>query len=719
MSDIPVPARKTLSIIIPVYNEEKTISLILDKIRDAGLALNKEIIIVNDGSRDASPALIEKWIADNPDNDSFKTIYLYKVNGGKGSAVRYGIENSTGDVVIIQDADLEYSPADYGKCVEPIIKGEVKVVYGSRELYNHNRVYSSPFFYLGGLALTYWINILYGSDLTDEPTCYKTFDGNLIRTLLFKGDKFDWEPEITAKLLRLGYKIKEVTVNYTPRKVSEGKKIKWHDGVSGLWEAFYWKFASIKTEKKKLSAIPEEHANLLDYRKKFYALIAVMAVAVIVRFLFASPGMGEPEKLLFRPDTASYMGPAMSLLQDGTYSTSPGSGIPALVRVPGYSAYLAILLYLSNNSLLFCVIFSCLLGAFICVPVFYAADYIGGWKLGTIASLLFALNITAIALSPMLLSDTLFAFITAVQLYFFIRFYYSRIFFYLLIVAALAALGALVRPLNQFWILPCIFLICVGHLSLRKKIAAFICTILIFGVILGPWIIRNKISGGGWRLDAISGEVLFHNGAVLLSKINGKNQNENRTALYTSVEEEFKNNPGLYKDEDSRIKYKETRFFELVKGAPITYFTLHLRPYTLFPDAPSLLQNIGVTTGERGTFDILSKQGILPAVKHYFDGKYWALFLLTPLLLIVFITYLAAMLYIIRAIYKKDWFVILSFLAFIEFYLFVPGPVNMPRYQLPALPLLCIFAAAAIILIKKHLEEHGFRIRIFRSGIND
>lgn len=707
MSLAQVSAKKTLSIIIPVYNEEKTVSLLLDRVRDAKLDLNKEIIIVNDGSRDKSPALIKKWLEANTSGESFRTIYLEKPNGGKGSAVRHGIEHSTGDVLIIQDADLEYSPEDYEKCVRPILDGEVKVVYGSRELYNHNRVYSSPSFYLGGLTLTYWMNLLYGCDLTDEPTCYKTFDGNLIRTLLFKGDKFDWEPEITAKLLRLGYRIKEVTINYTPRKISEGKKIKWTDGVAGLWEALYWRFAGIGTERRKLSSVlPSERTLINDYRYKFYTLAALVMLAFAVRLFFALPGIGEPEKLLFRPDTASYLGPAQSLLHDGTYSTNPGSGTPAVLRVPGYSAYLAALAAISGSSLSFCVIISCLLGALICVPLFYTADYITGWKTGSLAVLLFLFNITAIALSPMFLSDTLFTFILAVQLYFFIRFYYSRIFIYLLLVVALAAFGALVRPINQFWIFPCLVLILAGNLGIKKKLAALFFAVLIFGIITGPWIVRNKISGAGWRLDAIAGDVIFHNGAVLLSKINGKNQNENRANLMSATGEEFKNNPALYKDEDSRIKYKEKIFIDLVKTAPFTYFTLHFRPYILFPDAPSLLQNLGVTTGERGTFDILSKHGVLPAIKHYFDGKYWYLFILTPLLLIVFVSYLGAFLYMLRAVYRKDWFSILIFLAFIEFYLFVPGPVNMPRYQLPALPLICIFAAAAIV----HCRKYGFGI---------
>ena len=185
-----VSTSKKLSVIIPVYNEEGTVTALLDKVVQAVISTSLEIIIVNDGSTDGSPALIEKWVQEHRKSRA-EILYLTKKNGGKGSAVKTGIKASTGDVVIIQDADLEYDPGDYEKCIRPILDGECRVVYGSREEENRNRLYSSPSFYLGGLLLTFWINLLYHSNLTDEPTCYKTFDGPLIRSMLIEGDKFE------------------------------------------------------------------------------------------------------------------------------------------------------------------------------------------------------------------------------------------------------------------------------------------------------------------------------------------------------------------------------------------------------------------------------------------------------------------------------------------------------------------------------------------------
>lgn len=231
-----------LSVIIPVYNEERTLALLLKKVANAPLPIAREIVIVNDGSTDSSDEIIRCFTAGNPD---LEIKYLCQPNGGKGAAVRTGIAASTGSVVIIQDADLEYEPAEYIRCIEPIISGRSDVVYGSRERKKHN-AYSDWRFYLGGLAVTWFINLLYGVRLTDEPTCYKTFSGDLIRALAFENNDFGWEPEVTCKLLRLGYRIEETAVSYTPRHFAEGKKIRWKDGVKAFRISWQWRFRNLK-----------------------------------------------------------------------------------------------------------------------------------------------------------------------------------------------------------------------------------------------------------------------------------------------------------------------------------------------------------------------------------------------------------------------------------------------------------------------------------------
>jgi len=220
-----------LSVIIPVFNEAGLVGRLLDKVLEAPLSLPKEIIVVDDGSTDGSRREVERWAEAHP---AASLRLFYKPNGGKGSAVRLGVAHSTGDIVIIQDADLEYDPRDYQACIDPILEGKTSVVYGSRELDRRNSRRSHLCFYLGGLLVTATTNLLFRARLTDEPTCYKTFSGPLIRALPFEGDGFEWEPEITARLLRLGFRIHEVPIRYAPRSLGEGKKINWRDGLKAL-----------------------------------------------------------------------------------------------------------------------------------------------------------------------------------------------------------------------------------------------------------------------------------------------------------------------------------------------------------------------------------------------------------------------------------------------------------------------------------------------------
>jgi glycosyltransferase involved in cell wall biosynthesis len=229
---------KTLSIIIPVYNEEKTISKVLDLVLKARVNVKKEIIIIDDGSTDNSKKIISNYIKKSK---KVKFIFKSKKNGGKGSAVKEGIKLATGDVILIQDADLEYNPNEYQQLISPILNKDCKVVYGSRML-KKNKKYSSIPFYMGGILVTFITNILFNSKITDEPTCYKVFDTQLIKSIKIEGNGFEWEPEVTAKILKKGIKIKEVPISYYPRTIKEGKKINWKDGLKAILTLIKYRF---------------------------------------------------------------------------------------------------------------------------------------------------------------------------------------------------------------------------------------------------------------------------------------------------------------------------------------------------------------------------------------------------------------------------------------------------------------------------------------------
>ncbi|MDR1602626.1 MAG: glycosyltransferase family 2 protein [Tannerella sp.] len=234
---------KTLSIIIPAYNEEKTIIPLLQKVINVKLIndIQKEIVIVNDCSQDMTPSLINDYILSRPEAN-IRLINQEK-NQGKGAAIRKGIEIITGDYVIIQDADLEYEPEDYNVLLETFLKKNLNVLYGSRFLNPQNK-HSYQSFYLGGRLVTYFANFLFAQHLTDEPTCYKFFEAEFLKSIPLKCSGFEFCPEVTAKVAKRGIKIQEVAIKYYPRSIEEGKKIKWTDGIEAIWTLFKYRFVN-------------------------------------------------------------------------------------------------------------------------------------------------------------------------------------------------------------------------------------------------------------------------------------------------------------------------------------------------------------------------------------------------------------------------------------------------------------------------------------------
>lgn len=218
---------RKLSIIIPAFNEEKTIARVIKRVADQNLGMwQKEIIVVDDGSTDKTEEEIKKLEIE-------KLIFLHhKQNYGKGTAIKTALGHVTGDAVIIQDADLEYDPKDIPKLLEALETSKSGVVYGSRELHPKRRGY--PHYVLGVRILTALVNLRFGSHLTDAYTGYKLFRTDVLKSLNIKSTGFELEMELTVKLLRKNIKIKEVAINYTPRHFSEGKKIRLKDAIIGL-----------------------------------------------------------------------------------------------------------------------------------------------------------------------------------------------------------------------------------------------------------------------------------------------------------------------------------------------------------------------------------------------------------------------------------------------------------------------------------------------------
>ncbi len=229
---MPVTYR-LLSVIIPVYNEKTTISEVIEKVSAVELPIEKEIIVVDDGSTDGTIESLE-----NAKGKITKT-YLTPINIGKGAAVRIGLTLVKGDIILIQDADLELNPNEYKQLLQPILEGKTSVVYGSRFL-GENGV--APLRRIANYFLTFTTNIFFKTKLTDMETAYKVFTSEVAQCLTLEANQFEIEPEITAQIAKNGFKILEVPISYRPRTKFEGKKIKWKDGIKALWTLLKYRF---------------------------------------------------------------------------------------------------------------------------------------------------------------------------------------------------------------------------------------------------------------------------------------------------------------------------------------------------------------------------------------------------------------------------------------------------------------------------------------------
>lgn len=222
-----------LSVIIPVFNEEKTIAALLHKVLK--VPIEKELIIVDDGSNDNSATIISNFISEKIH------LYRHKENRGKAAAIKTALQYVQGNIVIIQDGDLETEPMDYLHLVQPIIEGKAEVVYGSRNIY-HTQEKRIWLYDIGGRFISWWANFLYNQNITDEAACYKVFKADIIKNIKLSYNRFEFCPEVTARISKQGIKILELPMHYYPRNFSEGKKMKWTDGIKAFWVLLKLKF---------------------------------------------------------------------------------------------------------------------------------------------------------------------------------------------------------------------------------------------------------------------------------------------------------------------------------------------------------------------------------------------------------------------------------------------------------------------------------------------
>ena len=429
-----------------------------------------------------------------------------------------------------------------------------------------------------------------------------------------------------------------------------------------------------------------------------FAALTIFAVAFALRLAVALPALAVGDWRRFeRPDTPGYLIPALALARGEAY---PGAG-----RVPGFPFFAS--WFVRGDSpndpdfdprLLAVVL--CAVGGAAAVVVFMAGACRSYWT-GVVAGALYALNLTAVANSPMLLTDTLFGFFAAVQFLLFMLFRRKKLGWCFIPLVLVAALGTLIRPINILWIVPALALLWLDFdnaLPVRKKALLSLVGAALFGMVVVPWMFRNLALGAGFTIDTNTGAVYHQNGAMLMAEVNNTDFESEKSRLLAESEAEFSDTT-RYPDEASREAWRLRRYRAMVFSHPLVWLRQSASWKMLIPDAPTFWELCGMTSPGRGTMGVVAKYGFFAGVRHYFGGS-WKMPLLTVLLLLpTAALYGFALWMVICDIcrIRERWYALVVFLAFAEYYLLLPGAITAPRYQIPALPVLCVMAAAFLI----------------------
>lgn len=439
-------------------------------------------------------------------------------------------------------------------------------------------------------------------------------------------------------------------------------------------------------------------------------LLPVFALALAIRVLCAIPALTEPSRLS-RPDTETYLPPAYALAEDGAINTKPqytpgrrtcviDPAHPAVQRPPGYIVFLASLRLIFGRSPVAFALAGCLIGALTVFPVGVTGRHLAGRRAGFWAAVLYALNLTSLAVAPLILADTLLGFLVAFQAMYLaraLRFGFMRDFIFATVFAAAAVL---VKPVNIPVLLLLIAFAPFVMKTRRKAVRTMVLVPVISAVIIMPWMLRNQMVGAGFAVDRNSGLTALHNTAAILAHANHADADEIRFWLEYQAEHEFMAISQWRTDKVSvqeREEWYLKRYREAILAHPWSAAATHLfQVWILLPDMADYLQNLGLRTGERGTLAVLRKDGVLAAFRHYMDGSYGAGLLAVPFLLAHAALWLLTIFGMWMYARKKRWAVLLVFAVPVVYYLAAAGPVVLPRYQIPALPGACALAGAVI-----------------------
>ncbi len=443
-----------------------------------------------------------------------------------------------------------------------------------------------------------------------------------------------------------------------------------------------------------------------ETEKKFTLVLwGIVLAALLVRILCALPALREGNDCLVRVDSGTYIHPALALLQDGHYWTGPGSGVPMTTRPPGCALILAGLFALFGRNYAAAALLNCLASALTCYPAGLCGRLLGGRRAGYCAAGLFALNLTSLAQAPLLLADSALGLCCAWAVYFVLKSYRERSLLPFGLSCLLLALGSWFKPVNVPVLIGGMPLLALLFFGFRRKtLSALGMALAAYLLLIFPVMLRNYRCGADFDMDSNRGEMLYHSGSAILGAVTGEDTGMIRDRLARDTSAYLDAHPELYPDIRSRNAYRQKKYLELIRKYPGAFLRTHLPQWTmLLPDLPTFLENNRLTATGRGTLDVMRKDGVYAALKHYLDGRFGLLVPVLPFLLITGLLYLGAGMYLLIWLrhWKTRWRLLILFGIFGFFYLFAGGPVVMPRYQIPALPLLCAMAGSWFVVLRK------------------
>ena len=433
--------------------------------------------------------------------------------------------------------------------------------------------------------------------------------------------------------------------------------------------------------------------------KKYIPFCSALVVGALLRSGIALAACPEMERF-HRPDTSGYLEMARSLAENGDFGGLTG-------RVPLFPAVCAFFIkfaggYWQGMLISFLVILS--IGTIWLVRK-CAMEFKPGSE--NAAVWLFALNITAVANAPMLLTDSLFALIAAVETLYIFKFINSSKPVHFITASAAASVGTLLRPINLLFPLCALFLLVPTEMSWKKRLLTAGATVAISMLIVVPWMVRNVCCDAGFTIDTNTGAMYHQNGAMLLAEVKKSDFETEKAMLIKQMSVEFSDKE-KYSTEKSREAYRTANYRNLILKHPFIWLKQQLNFATLLPDAPTFLELAGATSPNRGTMGVLAKEGVFAAVRHYFNGKYYLIAVLLPLLCASALTLLGTVLYMADKFSHLNRELVVTVLLFsllVWYYLFLPGAISAPRYHLPVLPCACTFAGCVYVKIREIMAK--------------